>query len=91
MQFNIHRKLNPSSPPLPTGRQALQKGVPCFAGFGKEGLGEIFGRIFLLNYGTTTAALILANNSDGSDPAGAGPLDLDREAADHESMGPSDG
>ncbi|MEI9479094.1 MAG: outer membrane beta-barrel protein [Deltaproteobacteria bacterium] len=31
-------------------RQALQKGVPRFAGFVKGGLGEIFGRICLLFY-----------------------------------------
>jgi len=29
----------------------LQKGVPRFAGFGKEGLEQISGRIYLLNYG----------------------------------------
>jgi hypothetical protein len=40
---------NPSFPPLPTGRQALRKGgIPPL--FGKEGLGEIFRKICLLNY-----------------------------------------
>jgi hypothetical protein len=40
---------------IPARREALlgrrQKGVPPFAGFGKEGLGEISSRICLLNYG----------------------------------------
>jgi len=36
-------------PPLPTDGQALRKGgIPLF---GKEGLGEIFGRVYLINYG----------------------------------------
>jgi hypothetical protein len=37
-----------SYPPLPTGRQALQKGgIPPF---GKKGLGEIFTMVCLSNY-----------------------------------------
>ncbi len=45
----MHRRLNPSFPALPTVGQALQKGrIPPLC---KEGVREIFGRIFLLNYG----------------------------------------
>jgi hypothetical protein len=46
----------PSSPPLPTGRQASQKGD--FPLFGKEGLGEIFTTICLFNYGLVSKDLV---------------------------------
>jgi len=58
--YSVHNYVDnekqiPPPLPLPSGPEALlgrrQKGVPPFAGFGKEGRGEIFKIICLVNYG----------------------------------------
>jgi hypothetical protein len=51
-----HWKTNPSSPPLPTGRQALQKGG--ISPLWQRGVRGDFRMICLLNYGLINKSVI---------------------------------